>query len=243
MILAGGFGTRLRSVVSDLPKPMAPIAGKPFLAHLLSYWRAQGVRRFVLSVGYLHEKIIDYFGLSFEGCDIQYVVEHSPLGTGGAIIECVNQAHLSESFVLLNGDTFFAVDLNGLREFAAELDSDWTLSLFESADRQRFSPVTFDNDYRVLSFNDANPSPNHTDIFWVNGGVYWVNPRSIRVRSVNSPHSLESELLPALITTGRAVHGRPCAASFIDIGLPADYDRAQRMSLFSVGEQNEDNRL
>jgi len=215
---------------------MAPIAGKPFLAHLLPYWRAQGVRRFVFSVGYLHEKVIEYFGSSFEGCDIQYVVERSPLGTGGAVIECVNQARLSESFVLLNGDTFFAVDLNGLRYFAAKLDSDWTLSLFESADRQRFSPVTLDNDYRVLSFNDANPSPNDTDLFWVNGGVYWVNPRSLRVKPPKSPYSLESEFLPALIATGRAVYGRPCAASFIDIGLPADYDRAQGMSLFSVGE-------
>ena len=86
LVLAGGLGTRLRSVVSKLPKPMAPVRGRPFLEHLLDYWLHQGVNHFVLSVGYLHELIIDHMGSNYKGAMIEYVIEESPLGTGGGLL-------------------------------------------------------------------------------------------------------------------------------------------------------------
>ena len=85
IVLAGGFGTRLRAVVADVPKPMAPVAGRPFLEHVLRGLAAQGVPRVVLSVGYLHEQIVAHFGPHFEGMAVDYEIESSPLGTGGAI--------------------------------------------------------------------------------------------------------------------------------------------------------------
>ena len=111
IILAGGLGTRLRSTVPDLPKPMAPIAGRPFLAHQMDHWIGQGVSRFVLSVGYRHEAISSHFGRRFHGAAIDYVVETSPLGTGGAVKLATAGLPRDEYTLLLNGDTYFDVPL------------------------------------------------------------------------------------------------------------------------------------
>ena len=116
IILAGGLGTRLRSAVPDLPKPMAPIAGRPFLAHQMDHWIGQGVSRFVLSVGYRHEAISSHFGRRFHGAAIDYVVETSPLGTGGAVKLATAGLPRDEYTLLLNGDTYFDVPLRGRDE-------------------------------------------------------------------------------------------------------------------------------
>ena len=98
VILAGGLGTRLRSVISDLPKPMAPINGRPFLEYLICYWIGQGINHFVLSVGYLHQAIIGYFGNQFKGACIDYVIEESPLGTGGGLLLASKKVDQSKNF-------------------------------------------------------------------------------------------------------------------------------------------------
>ena len=110
IILAGGFGTRLQQVVKDVPKPMADISGKPFLAHLLTNLQNQGFKKIVISVGYLKEKISEYFGDSYLGMEIFYAVEEKPLGTGGAIINSLKFIDSKKPFVVLNGDTFLQVN-------------------------------------------------------------------------------------------------------------------------------------
>src|SRR5690349_16571222 len=100
IILAGGLGTRLRSVVADVPKPMAPIAGRPFLAYQIEYWIAQGVQRFILSVGYKHEIIMDYFGDRYQGAEIEYAIELLPLGTGGGFLQATKKINSTEPFLL-----------------------------------------------------------------------------------------------------------------------------------------------
>src|SRR3954452_20948621 len=106
IILAGGKGTRLRSAVPDLPKPMAPVAGRPFLEHQMAYWVSQGVNRFVLSVGYKAQIIIDSVGAQFRNAEVVYATEDSPLGTGGAVLHARAQLKPNEPFLVINGDTF-----------------------------------------------------------------------------------------------------------------------------------------
>ncbi len=130
IILAGGLGIRLKKVVQDLPKPMALIRGRPFLEYQMDFWISQGVTKFILSVGYLKQTIIDHFGDSYLTASIDYIVEDEPLGTGGALL--LASQGLKETFLLLNGDTFFEVDLNNLIAFHKKQQSELTLSLFKS---------------------------------------------------------------------------------------------------------------
>ena len=235
VVLAGGLGTRLRSVVADLPKPMAPIAGTPFIAHLLRYWRSQGVGRFVLSVGYLHKKILDYIGSSFEGCDVEYVVESAPLGTGGALLGCIAELHLTENFLLLNGDTYFEVDLSSLISAATRASADWTLSLFSSSDPERFLPIELGNSGRIERLENSGSTGTQHKSRWANGGVYWVNPISAASSIFKNSCSLENDLLPEALAKGDRIFGLPQPGIFIDIGVPDDFARAQKMRVFDHG--------
>src|SRR5262245_17720256 len=140
IILAGGLGTRLREAVPDLPKPMAPVAGRPFLEHQLDLWIAQGVRRFVLAVGYRHEAIVQHFGASYRGATLEYSVETQPLGTGGALRQAAAMVG-DERALLLNGDTWFDVPLPALAARAMPLDADWCFALFRHDDPARYMGV------------------------------------------------------------------------------------------------------
>ena len=105
IILAGGLGARLNNTVPNLPKPMAPINNRPFLEHQMDYWIGQGINRFILSVGYLKDLIIDHFGDKYKKASIEYAIEHKPLGTGGGLLLAAK--NITEPFLVLNGDTFF----------------------------------------------------------------------------------------------------------------------------------------
>ena len=233
IVLAGGAGTRLNSVVSDRPKPMAEVAGRPFLEHLLRYWKNQGVRRFVFSVGYLYEWIQDHFGRSFDGCRIDYVIESQPLGTGGGLLLCQRTLHLTDPFLLLNGDTFFPVELNALHNEAERHDADWVFSLF---------PTNYDHRYLLAEFTDAgllsfksSKKNNHGQLsHWANGGVYWVNPRAlIPFQNDTTKISLETELFTKCEQLGQIFSGVQNQVPFVDIGTPLDYARAQTMTCFT----------
>ena len=121
IILVGGFGTRLQAVLKDKPKPMAPIANRPFLFYLLSYLKRHNFSDIILSVGYLKEQIEGYFGDNFLGLKIQYAIENEPLGTGGAIINSLSLINKNKPVVILNGDTFLEIDYQKLRLFCYEI--------------------------------------------------------------------------------------------------------------------------
>src|SRR5579872_7369319 len=114
IILAGGFGTRLQSVVKNCPKPMAPVHGKPFLAYLIEYLKLQGITRVVLSVHYLREQIEDFFKDNYQGIEICYAVEEQPWGTGGAIVHALKKIELTQPVFVLNGDTFLKLDYRAM---------------------------------------------------------------------------------------------------------------------------------
>jgi len=223
IVLAGGLGIRLRSVVSDVPKPMASIGERPFLEYLLDRWIDQGIHRFTLSVGYRHEAITGHFGSVYRGAAVRYVVEETPLGTGGALLRTLCTFRIDEPVLVLNGDTYFAVDLDTLREFAVRTKADVAFALFETSDGERYMSMEVDAEGRILRLRGRQASPH-----LANGGVYWLSPEALReqMAMAERPLSLEADLFPELLRAGRRLYGRAFAGTFIDIGVPEDYRRA-----------------
>lgn len=223
IVLAGGLGTRLRPVVSDLPKPMAPVNGRPFLEWLLEYWIDQGIRRFIISVGYLPERIVAHFGDQWRGAEIAYAQESEPLGTGGALLLAAKQVR-GGTVLVLNGDTFFAVDLKRLAQCHADFLADCTLSLFRSQDTQRYMGLKLAPDGRVADFASLSGG-------LANGGVYLMQTAWLRglPRPTGQPISLESEIFPQAEKQGWKIYGREWEGAFIDIGVPRDYRRAAEL--------------
>lgn len=223
VILAGGLGTRLRSAVPDLPKPMAPISGRPFLEYQLDYWISQGVSRFVLSVGYRHEAITEHFGPRYKGVDLEYAIEEQPLGTGGAFLLAAEKTGLREPFLLLNGDTYFGVDWSVLNAYALEHDADWCLSLFRTSEQGRYMGIELSSEGRITSLKSGVEQGPRL----ANGGVYWVHPRVLSgAWRSGAKLSLEDGLFPNAFATGQRLFGLEFTGTFIDIGVPDDYHRA-----------------
>ena len=227
IILAGGLGTRLKKVNPKLPKPMAPINGRPFLEYLMDYWIEQGISRFVLSIGYLRQSIIDHFGKKYRETTINYIIEESPLGTGGGLL--MSAKGLFEPFLVLNGDTFFEVDLKDLTAFHEKNKSEWTISLFRTTNPERYMSVEITTSGKILKMKVNNNQSSYV----VNGGVYLINPLALinMDKPQNKIISLEDELLPDFISSTRAIYGLECFGTFIDIGIPEDYYRATEILL------------
>lgn len=242
IILAGGLGTRLRSVVQDVPKPMAPILQQPFLAYQMSYWIKQGIEQFILSVGYKHDVIQAYFGTHYQGVPISYSVEPIPLGTGGGLILATQTYHLTAPFLLLNGDTYFEVDLKQLDDFACQQDADWAFSLFSTQDTTRYLGVGLNVNQKIIRFKEE---AQLGQTMWVNGGVYWVNPRVLPLiqpaeyvtynQAILPKCSLEDDIFSQLLMQKRRLYGLPFATDFIDIGVPSDYFRSEALLTASKG--------
>lgn len=227
VILAGGLGTRLRDVVPDVPKPMAPVNGRPFLEHQIDYWIGQGIDHFIISVGYRREVIMEHFGTSYRNARIEYAVETVPLGTGGGLLLAIDRLDDQESFLLLNGDTFFEVRLNELVGFHNRSQSDWTVSLFSTSDTGRYLGLDVDVERRIVSLRSGGVQSR----WFANGGVYLVKPELLSAsaweRGIRL--SLEEDIMPALLKEGVRFYGHECCGRFIDIGVPEDYARSATM--------------
>lgn len=212
IVLCGGLGTRLRSVISDVPKPMAPIKNKPFLAFVLEYLKKQNISRVVLAVSYKYEIIQEYFGNSYLGMQILYSIEKEPLGTGGAILEALNLIN-SDSCYVLNGDTFFDVNLDRLK-----LDnSDICVALKPMKNFDRYGSVDIDNNSYISAFNEKRFTSNGL----INGGVYLIKKNIFN--SFNLPNKFSFEEFfqeNFLIFNAKATIFDDY---FIDIGIPQDY--------------------
>ena len=226
IILAGGFGTRLQSLVSEVPKPMAPVAGVPFLAHLAAFLEKQGVRRVVISVGYKAAVISEYFKESFLGMDIDYSPETEPLGTGGAIRRAL-QFIKSESCLVLNGDSLFNVRIQDLSAVHQETGATVTLSLRWMPDASRYGCVQCENG-RIKAFQEkvADVGPG-----FINGGVYLCRSNMFEGLDLPTRFSFENDFLRPQC---RKQHfaGFVSDGFFIDIGVPDDYLRAQELPFF-----------
>ncbi len=222
IVLAGGLGTRLRSVVPDLPKVMAPIAGRPFLCYLLDYLAQQGLRRVILSVGYRCQDIIDTFGDRYGDVTIDYAIEEEPLGTGGAIAAALAMAEGPAVFAI-NGDTFLHLDYQAMaRACGREPDGAMVMALHQVSDTTRYGRVKV-NKNRVDGFSSGVQGAG-----LINAGVYLI-PRGLSKQFPVKPRfSFEKEFLEAKVSEIRPL-AFVCDGVFIDIGVPEAYREAQRL--------------
>jgi D-glycero-alpha-D-manno-heptose 1-phosphate guanylyltransferase len=219
IVLAGGLGTRLRELVPDLPKPMAPVAGKPFLEILLRRLSAKGFRRVILSVGFMSEKIIGHFGERYAEIDLVYEVEAQPLGTGGAIRAALARCVSDHAFIF-NGDTYLDIEADAL-ERLWQVSRHPVIVVREVSDAARFGRVEM-HDGRILNFLEkGSPGPG-----LINAGCYVLPRHVLDDFTLGQPFSLETqffaEYLQRIQFDGFVTHGR-----FIDIGVPDDYLLAQ----------------
>ena len=220
VVLAGGKGTRLRSVVSDLPKCMAPVAGRPFLAWLLDDLREAGFDHIILSLGYKHEAVEAWVATRPDRDSITCVVEEEPLGTGGGVRLALRQAREDAVFIL-NGDTFFGVDYPAMQAFHRQSGAQATLALKPLRDFDRYGEVTLDGEGRITAFREKRPCAEGL----INGGVYLLQREALA--EMPDRFSLEKDYFePHAESAGLA--GFRSEGYFIDIGIPADYARAQR---------------
>jgi len=219
VILAGGLGTRLREVVSDLPKPMAPVNGRPFLEYLLSYLQKYHIRKVILATGYKHETISAHFGNNYKSLDIIYSVEKEPLGTGGALLLATDKI-TDDNFLMLNGDTYFEVNLPDFENFHVSSDAVMSVALRPVKNAGRYGTVTLNNG-RIVSFSEKAGESQGL----INGGIYMINRDWFRSVAPGSSFSLEKDILEKKIT-GNFIAGFVSDSYFIDIGVPEDYLRA-----------------
>lgn len=225
IVLVGGLGTRLRTVVSDVPKPLAPVAGRPFLAWLLDRLAQEGMRHVVLAAGYLAERVVDGIGRQWRGMDVDYSIETEPLGTGGAVRQACGMLRGNAAHVL-NGDTFLRYDMHGLAQATSRSGADLGMALARVDDVARYGAVVCAGD-RVEGFREKGESgPGY-----INAGSYYLTPAAIRTLPAEPMFSFETRVLAPLTAAGR-VCGFDATSGFIDIGVPEDYRRAQ--SLFGA---------
>jgi len=221
IILAGGFGTRLQPVVKDLPKPMADIAGKPFLQYLLNEISRQEISKVILSVGYKWEVIKKYFGDSYAGMQLHYSVEEEPLGTGGAILKAVESSDKKE-FCIFNGDTFFKIDLAKFYSLHQHSASLLSIALKSIKNFDRYGVVHIDASNRIRSFEEKKFYPEGN----INAGIYLLKRNLFDKLSFPEKFSFEKDLMEKYCSEIK-FSGFPFDDYFIDIGIPEDYSRAQ----------------
>jgi len=219
IILAGGFGTRLQSVI-DVPKPMAPINKKPFLAYLLDYLSFYNFTTIHLSVGYKHELIQDYFGENYKGIKINYVIEKSPLGTGGAVKKALSNVK-TENVFIINGDTFFQVDFDELELYHYKKKAEVTMALKPMINFDRYGTVNFDYNFRINNFAEKKFCTEGN----INGGTYLINTHCLDKIKLKT-FSLETDFFEKQFKK-QLFYGFICESYFIDIGIPNDYTKAQ----------------
>ncbi|MBL7921623.1 MAG: nucleotidyltransferase family protein [Bacteroidia bacterium] len=223
IILAGGFGTRLQSVVSDLPKPMAPVNDQPFLNYQLNYLKHYGIKKVILSLGYLPEKIKDFYGYNFNGIEIEYVIEKDPLGTGGGIRLALEKCTAEKVFVL-NGDSFFDVELNKFYKLHTTNNSEISLALRKVNNAARYGTIEKDKNSRIISFIEKKGVEKEG---LINGGVYILDKKIYSTLTpANKNFSIEKDFFEKQLQVIQ-IKGYEFEGYFIDIGIPEDYAKAQ----------------
>lgn len=221
IILAGGFGTRISTVVKDVPKPMAPVNGKPFLQYVLNYLIDFGFERIILSVGYKKEVIKDYFGNHYKDMAIQYCEENKPLGTGGGIKKALSFAQEEQVFVL-NGDTMSKIDYQQFLEDHLEHKSSLSLALKPMKDTGRYGIVKTNNANRIVEFCEKQSSQQGN----INAGIYIVNTRIFDNLTFPEKFSFEKDFMEKMVDKIN-ISAFCYDGYFIDIGIPEDFYRAQ----------------
>ena len=220
IILAGGLGTRLKNIVNDVPKPMAPISGRPFLEILLESLIAKGFKRVILSLCHMPEKISDHFGNSYKDIEIIYSIETSPLGTGGAIKRSLKLASNKDIFII-NGDTF--LDLDYKKVYACYLkNKDPLIVIRKVSNLSRYGEVKVKND-KIISFGSRRTNKKAG---YINAGCYIFQKEIFDEIDLEESFSIENDFFPTAIKE-KPYQFYVLKDLFIDIGIPSDFKKAQ----------------
>jgi D-glycero-alpha-D-manno-heptose 1-phosphate guanylyltransferase len=219
IILAGGFGTRLQHIVSDVPKPMATIAGRPFLEYILDYLKHESVNQAILAVGYKKECIMEYFGKNYQGMQLTYSSEDKPLLTGGAIKQALGYCQ-GENVFVINGDTYFDVHLRKMMEDFLSHQADISVAIHEMHNFCRYGTVHTDAGQWITGFEEKKEKQNG----YINGGIYLIK-KSI-LDDYPEVFSFEKDVMERLVEKVR-MRAFTCSGYFIDVGIPEDYYKAQ----------------
>lgn len=214
--MAGGFGTRLSSVVKDVPKPMAPINDKPFLHYIFKELQHQNIQQVVLSVGHLKEVIQDFFQDKYLGISIQYAIENEPLGTGGGIKNAFSLVE-DDAFVL-NGDTYFDIELLKLKNEQTDI----SIALKPMFEFDRYGTVELNNESSIISFNEKKYCAHGL----INGGIYYFKKSLFDKIETAKKFSFEKDILEKHLSDLN-IQGKVFDNYFIDIGIPEDYEKAK----------------
>jgi D-glycero-alpha-D-manno-heptose 1-phosphate guanylyltransferase len=222
IILAGGLGTRLKTVVSDVPKSMALINKRPFLEYLLDYLISQGVTKAVLSVGYKHEAISDHFKDHYRGLKIDYAIEAEPLGTGGGIRLALWKVDGLRALAM-NGDSLFRFDYRKMFDFHMKKRADVTLALRNLDDTGRYGRVSVNRNRRITGFSEKDESAGPG---LINGGVYIIEKYFLMEPEFRGRFSIEKDCFENYYPQA-GLYGYPVDGYFLDIGIPDDFNKAQ----------------
>lgn len=210
IILAAGYGTRLASKNLGVPKPMAPIAGKPFVTYLLDQLQSKGIERVIMAISYGASSIIDYLGDNYNGIDIIYDVTIKPMGTGGNLKSAMLRTY-TDKILVLNGDTICGYDLDTM----ASLNLDWVINIVYVDDTSRYGRIET-TDTQVKSFNEKGMSGEG----YINSGVLLINKKSFLEMAGSLTEFPLEGILPKVTKLSYTMNDQ----FFIDIGIPDDYD-------------------
>ncbi len=221
-ILAGGLGTRLRPVLSDTPKVLAPVGGRPFLTYLLDQLGVAGIRKVVLCTGYLGEQVQATIGERYRDLPILYSQENQPVGTAGALrlaLPCLE----SEPVLVMNGDSYCDLDLPAFLSWHRQKEALASLALVHLQDTARFGCVNIEEGGAILRFGEKESASSG----WINAGIYLLSQRLLHAIPQQRNVSMEYEIFPQYV--GKQLFGYPAGRRFLDIGTPASYADAERV--------------
>lgn len=219
LVLAGGFGTRLQSVVAQVPKAMAPVGAVPFLYLQIQHWIDQGVGSFVFLLHHQADQIVRFLAVEksklLKDCKVEWLIESKPMDTGGAVAYAVQQLHLTGAFLVTNADTWIGTGVKEVAQFAAP-----SIAVRKMSDTSRYGLVKFDDQFYVTKFTEKN---NLKASGWINAGLSYLQADYFKGWG-GQPFSLERVCLTEL-AGHRALKAVPLETDFIDIGVPEDYFR------------------
>lgn len=227
VVLAGGLGTRLRPVIADVPKPMAPVRGKPFLTYVAKWIGSTPPREIIMALCYEADQIKDYFGSDFNGVPIRFSVESAPRGTAGGVAEALHILGDEDRLCLVcNGDTYHPVNIADMIEFHIQSRASLTIAGAKVTDVARYGSVSIDRDSRVIALGEKSGHGEGV----INAGIYIASKKYfLELASLSS--SLETAITSAVAKTGVFLYrdGSNPPAAFLDIGIPDDYAKASRV--------------
>lgn len=212
IILCGGLGTRLKKIFPDVPKPLVTIKGRPFLYYLLDFLKNQKIDNVILSIGYKAHDIRRTIPQNYKNLKISFCQEDNLLGTGGAIIKAVKDFKIDDDFFILNGDTYFPIDLNEMRKYHSQKKADLTIAITSVKNTYRFGRVEFNTDGKIQNITRNKNGTGH-----INGGIYFCHGKNFYPLETKNCN-LETDIILPLLINEKLIYCYESSASFVDIG-------------------------